>query len=173
MEGSTDSVVLNLLGLCELNVTPGQLRHWAAFADRQPLLGAVVIRKVEMSQTPYEVISLYLKYEKLLKGTLTSLQKDELQRQRYLELQDIHWEIEVSDIRDHKGIFILEGKVRVPELRNPECPVTAFFGNEHFRDRLLQLNPGQQVVIEGRATCDRITEGDTGYFSILDARPSD
>lgn len=51
-----------------------------------------------MSRTPYEAISLNLKCEKLLKGTLTSLQKDELQRQRFRELQDIRWEIEVSDI---------------------------------------------------------------------------
>lgn len=123
-----------------------------------------------MCQTPYEVISLYLKYEKLLKEILTSLQKDELKRQRDRELQDIRWEIMVSDIRDRNGIFILTGKVRVPELRDPEWPVTAFLADKNSRDRLLQLKPGQQVVIEGRAMCGSITEGHTGYFDIISAR---
>lgn len=126
-----------------------------------------------MSQTPYEVISLYLKYEKLLKGTLTSLQKDELQRQRDRELQDIRWNIELSDIREVEGRFILNGRVRVPELENSEWPVTAFLGDRDSRDRLLPLKPGQQVVIEGRATCNSVTEWRTGYFHIDGARRYD
>ena len=124
-----------------------------------------------MSHSPYDVISLHLKYDRLSKGSVTSLQRGELWTRFAQEIPQILWEIPVVDIWGDRDLFILKGKLLVPELKRSYrgCEVKALFRGSQYRARLLSLPPSQRVRIEGRPTCCG-TEGGRWSFEVDPAR---